>query len=59
LDELQEIDVVFTNQGITSTINQVLFQEAKAIHIDFLKSPNGSGFTLSSSLPAGEDVVAE
>jgi Fe-S cluster assembly iron-binding protein IscA len=53
LDEPQENDVNFTDQGITFAIDKELFEKAKPIRIDFLESPGGSGFQLTSSLPAG------
>jgi Fe-S cluster assembly iron-binding protein IscA len=52
LDEPQENDVTFTEQGIAFVIDKNLFNEAKPIRIDFVDSPNGSGFNLTSKLPA-------
>lgn len=53
LDEPQENDVTFTDQGITFAIDKALLEEAKPIRIDFVESPTGSGFALTSSLPTG------
>ncbi len=53
LDEPQERDVTFTDQGITFAIEEKLFEDAKPIRVDFVESKNGSGFQLTSSLPAG------
>ncbi len=52
LDEPKENDVTLTEQGITFVIEKGLFEEAKPIHVDFVESPNGSGFSLTSNLPA-------
>jgi iron-sulfur cluster assembly protein len=53
LDEPQQSDVTFTDQGITFAIEQKLFEEAKPIRVDFVESLSGSGFQLTSSLPSG------
>lgn len=53
LDEPGENDVTFIDQGITFAIDKALFEEVKPIGIDFVESPSGSGFALTSNLPAG------
>jgi hypothetical protein len=53
LDEPQENDVTFTDQGISFAIEKGLFDEAKPIHVDVVESPGGAGFQLTSSLPTG------
>jgi len=53
LDEPNENDATFTDQGITFTIDKALLEKVKPIGIDFVESPGGSGFALTSSLPAG------
>ena len=53
LDEPQENDATFTEQGITFAIDKGLFEQAKPIRVDFVESPGGSGFQLASSLPTG------
>jgi Fe-S cluster assembly iron-binding protein IscA len=50
LDEPQENDATFTDQGITFVIEKALFNQVKPINIDFIESPEGSGFALTSSL---------
>jgi iron-sulfur cluster assembly protein len=52
LDEPDENDVTFTDQGITFTIEKGLYDEAKPIGVDFVESPTGSGFQLKSNLPS-------
>jgi iron-sulfur cluster assembly protein len=51
LDEQQENDVTFSDQGITFAVDKSLLKIAKPIRIDFVESPGGSGFRLTSSLP--------
>ncbi|MCX5805422.1 MAG: hypothetical protein NT178_07930 [Proteobacteria bacterium] len=53
LDEPQKDDMVFTDHGITFTIDKNLFEEAKPVSIDFVESLNGSGFAITSNLPTG------
>jgi len=53
LDEPQENDVTFTDQGISFAIEKGLFEEAKPIRVDYVETLDGSGFQLSSNLPTG------
>jgi len=53
LDEPQEQDVILTEQDIKFVIDAELYQKAKPIKIEFIDTPDGSGFQLTSSLPAG------
>ncbi len=52
LDEPQEQDVILTEQDIKFVIDAELYQQAKPIKIDFIDTPDGSGFQLTSSLPS-------
>jgi len=52
LDEQQDNDMTFTDRNINYIIEKELFNKAKPIRIDFVESLNGSGFQLTSSLPA-------
>jgi len=54
LDELQKNDLTFTDQEVQFIIDKDLFEEAKPIRIDFIESPGGAGFQITSSLPAGD-----
>lgn len=49
LDEQQTDDQVFEDNGLTFVINQELFNQIQPITVDFIESPHGSGFKLSSS----------
>jgi len=52
LDEQQDNDITFTDREINYIIEKELFDKAKPIKIDFVESFIGSGFQLTSSLPA-------
>jgi Fe-S cluster assembly iron-binding protein IscA len=54
LDEPQNSDLTFTEQGITFAIEKELFEDAKPIRIDFVDSPTGAGFQLTSSLSSAD-----
>ena len=51
LDEPQENDVTYTDDGVTFAIEKDLFEKAKPIQVDYVESAQGSGFTLASKLP--------
>jgi iron-sulfur cluster assembly protein len=53
LDGPQEDDEIFDNDGITYVINRQLFESVKPIHVDFISTYAGSGFSISSSLRPG------
>ena len=50
LDEPHEEDTVFAEKGITYMISKDLFDRVKPIKVDFVNTPRGSGFHISSSL---------
>lgn len=52
LDEPLETDEVIENNGLTFLIDKVLLEEAKPIQVDFITTPNGAGFKLSSPITA-------
>jgi iron-sulfur cluster assembly protein len=58
LDEPKENDVLLTDQGITFVIEKDIFEEAKPINVDFVESPSGSGFSLTSNLPASGECCS-
>jgi Fe-S cluster assembly iron-binding protein IscA len=51
LDESQENDLFFNDRDITYFINRDDFEKVKPIHIGFVETEKGSGFTIKSSLP--------
>jgi len=50
LDESRDGDEIFKEDGITFLINKELYELVKPIKIDFIDSPQGSGFKVSSSV---------
>jgi len=52
LDESNEKDEIISDRDITYVIEKTLLDEVKPIAIDFINTPRGSGFKLSSSLDA-------
>jgi iron-sulfur cluster assembly protein len=50
LDESRNEDEVFEDRGITYLIEKSLFEKVKPIAVDFVTTPRGSGFKLTSSL---------
>jgi iron-sulfur cluster assembly protein len=52
LDEPREGDEMFKEDGLTFMINKDLFELVKPVTVDFIVTPRGSGFKVSSSLEA-------
>lgn len=52
LDEPKNEDEIFDEKGTKFIIDKDLFSQAKPINVDFINTPNGSGFKLSSALKA-------
>jgi iron-sulfur cluster assembly protein len=50
LDESTKDDEVFEDRGITYLVEKTLFEKVKPIVVDFVTTPRGSGFKLTSSL---------
>jgi iron-sulfur cluster assembly protein len=50
LDESTTEDEVFENQGIKFLVEKVLYEKVKPIAVDFVSTPRGGGFKLTSSL---------
>ncbi len=50
LDEQRNEDEVFDEKGTKFVIEKDLWEQAKPINIDFITTPQGSGFKLSSNL---------
>jgi len=53
LDEPREDDEVLKDNGITYVINKELLDQVKPLNVDFVESPMGSGFSISSNLQTG------
>jgi Fe-S cluster assembly iron-binding protein IscA len=54
LDEPLVSDEVIEEKGITFLIDKVLLEEAKPINVDFITTPSGTGFKLSSPMTASD-----
>jgi iron-sulfur cluster assembly protein len=54
LDESHDDDEVFTDKDVKYLVKKDLFNQVKPIAIDFVNTPRGSGFKLTSSLDAQE-----
>ena len=50
LDEPREDDQVFKEKGFTFAVNKELFEQVKPIHIDFVSTPQGSGYKISGNI---------
>jgi Fe-S cluster assembly iron-binding protein IscA len=50
LDEPKKEDEVFEEKGIKYIIDKDIYNQAKPINVDFVSTPQGSGFKLTSSL---------
>jgi iron-sulfur cluster assembly protein len=49
LDEPRDDDTVFTESGVTYLVNKDLYDQVKPIKVDFVDTPTGSGFHVTSS----------
>jgi iron-sulfur cluster assembly protein len=55
LDEAKrEVDEVISADGTTFVIEKDLLNQVKPINIDFITTPQGAGFKLTSNLPEGD-----
>jgi len=50
LDEPKKADEVFEEKGTKYIIDKDIYDQAKPINVDFVSTPRGSGFKLTSSL---------
>ncbi len=44
---------MFPDRGIDFIIDKKLLEEVQPVHLDFIETPQGSGFKLTSSLAPG------
>jgi Fe-S cluster assembly iron-binding protein IscA len=57
LDEPKDGDQTFEYDGITYMIETPLFEKAKPIKVDYITTPRGSGFSISSNLPKDQSTA--
>lgn len=55
LDEPRVEDEVIEEKGTKFVIEKDIFNQAQPITIDFISTPQGAGFKLTSSLSAAKD----
>jgi len=53
LDELQENDQTFEEDGLTFIVDKELLERVKPITVEFIETERGTGYYVSSKLPAG------
>ena len=53
LDESHDDDEVFTDREVTYVMDKTLFDRVKPVAVDYVSTPRGSGFKLSSNMDAG------
>jgi iron-sulfur cluster assembly protein len=58
LDEPGNDDEVFDEKGTKFIIEKDIFNQAKPINVDFVDTPQGSGFRLTSSLSAASGACS-
>jgi iron-sulfur cluster assembly protein len=54
LDEPRNEDEVFEEKGTKFVIEKDIFNQAKPINVDFVDTPRGSGFKLTSGIAPAE-----
>jgi iron-sulfur cluster assembly protein len=50
LDESKTDDEVFEDRGVKFLVEKTLLEKVKPINVDFIETPRGGGFKLTSSL---------
>jgi iron-sulfur cluster assembly protein len=55
LDEPNENDEVFENNGFTFLIEKKLLQDAQPITVDYIITPGGEGFIINSGMKKASD----
>ena len=50
LDEPRDDDSVFTEKDVTFMVSKELLERVKPIKVDFVDTPMGSGFHISSNI---------
>lgn len=53
LDGPKEDDETFNDNGITYVINSQLLEQVKPVNVDYIDTPMGAGFKISSNLASG------
>ena len=56
LDELRDNDESFDDKGLTFVVEKEFYEKIKPITIDYVTTPMGEGFQISSNLPQPESA---
>ncbi len=54
LDGPKDDDETFDEKGLTFVMNSQLYEQAKPVNVDYVESPMGAGFRISSNLSSGD-----
>ena len=54
LDESRDGDEIFNQNGLTFMIEKALLEDVKPVKIDFVETPRGAGYAITSSLQKAE-----
>ncbi len=54
LDESKESDKVFNRDGVSFVVDKELLEEAQPITVDYVTTPAGEGFTITSGFTQSE-----
>jgi Fe-S cluster assembly iron-binding protein IscA len=54
LDELRDDDESFADRGLTFAVKKDFYEQIKPVTIDYVITPDGEGFNISSNLPKSE-----
>ncbi len=54
LDEPTENDEIIEDNGVSYLIEKTLLEQVKPINVDYVETPRGAGFSITSNLPQGE-----
>ena len=54
LDELKDGDELFTDRGLTFVVEKEFYEKIKPVKVDYVESPMGAGFNISSNMPKPE-----
>jgi Fe-S cluster assembly iron-binding protein IscA len=53
LDEPRDNDETFNDRGLTYLVDKELLSKVQPIKVDYVNSPMGSGFSISSNMQMG------
>ena len=56
LDELRDDDESFDDRGLTFVVEKEFYEKIKPVTIDYVTTPTGEGFQISSSMPEPESA---